>query len=161
MATKDFSKEFENGGILEYDRGKFDDYCVYKILGNSKEALNDIDYFNELSGLSEEYGEEKIYSDFVKVYDNTHKDIEEETIILIEEISHEYKKPVDAAILYTTLYMTMIAEENKAFTKLGKRIKRLGVYTLLIEKKPLKYSTNFMRGKRWREIDKLCKERGF
>ena len=55
----------------------------------------------------------------------------------------------------------MIAEENKAFTKLGKRIKRLGVYTLLIEKKPLKYSTNFMRGKRWREIDKLCKERGF
>ena len=71
MATKDFSKEFENGVILEYDRGKFDDYCVYKILGNSKEALNDIDYFNELSELSEEYGEEKIYSDFVKVYDNT------------------------------------------------------------------------------------------
>ena len=31
MATKDFSKEFENGVILEYDHGKFDDYCVYKI----------------------------------------------------------------------------------------------------------------------------------
>ena len=55
----------------------------------------------------------------------------------------------------------MIAEENKAFTRLGKRIKRLGIYKLLIENKSVQQSANFMRGMGWREISDLCNERGF
>ena len=57
--------------------------------------------------------------------------------------------------------MTMVAEENKAYTRLGKRIKRLGVHIYLIDNESLDYSVNFMKGMGWRQIDKLCKERGF
>lgn len=55
----------------------------------------------------------------------------------------------------------MVAEENKAYTRLGKRIKRLGVHIYLIDNESLDYSVNFMKGMGWRQIDKLCKERGF
>ena len=57
--------------------------------------------------------------------------------------------------------MAMIAEERKCFTRLGKRIKRLGIYKLLIEGKSVGESANFMRGLKWYEIDAMCKERGF
>lgn len=43
------------------------------------------------------------------------------------------KQPVKLYLskLFSILYATMIAEENKKFTKLGKRIKHLGVFLLL------------------------------
>jgi hypothetical protein len=55
----------------------------------------------------------------------------------------------------------MLAEEKKAGTRLGKRIKRLGVHKLLIEKRTVDEAANFMRGMNWRTIDTMCKERGF
>ena len=57
--------------------------------------------------------------------------------------------------------MGMVAEEKKAGTRLGKRIKRLGVYKLLVENLSVEESANFMRGMNWRQIDALCRERGF
>ena len=64
-------------------------------------------------------------------------------------------------VVFTILYMAMIAEERKAYTKLGKRIKRLGIHALLIENVPVNSAANFMRGMGWREIDNLCRQRGF
>jgi len=55
----------------------------------------------------------------------------------------------------------MIAEERKANTRLGKRIKRLGIHALLMESVSVANAANFMRGMGWREIDRLCRERGF
>jgi hypothetical protein len=55
----------------------------------------------------------------------------------------------------------MIAENNKLNTKLGKRIKRLGLHTLLIDGKSIDYSVSFMRGMSWKDIDLLCKSKGF
>lgn len=63
--------------------------------------------------------------------------------------------------MFTILYMAMIAEEKKEHTKLGKRIKRLGVHKLLIEGVPVNEAANFMRGMGWREIDKMCSKFGF
>ena len=57
--------------------------------------------------------------------------------------------------------MAMIAEERKQYTRLGKRIKRLGIYKLLIEKSNIYEAANFMRGMNWKDIDELCKNRGF
>ena len=59
------------------------------------------------------------------------------------------------------LYAGMIAENNKLNTKLGKRIKRLGLHTLLIDGKSIDYSVSFMRGMSWKDIDLLCKSKGF
>ena len=63
--------------------------------------------------------------------------------------------------IFSTLYMAMIAEEQKEHTRLGKRIKLLGIYALLIEHRPVHDAANFMRGMGWREIDALCRARGF
>ena len=48
--------------------------------------------------------------------------------------------------IFSILYMAMIAEERKAGTRLGKRIKRLGIHKLLIENIPVREAANFMRG---------------
>jgi hypothetical protein len=55
----------------------------------------------------------------------------------------------------------MIAEENKENTKLGKRIKRLGMYQTLVEKLDPFLAANFSRGMKWQEIDEECHKRGF
>jgi hypothetical protein len=57
--------------------------------------------------------------------------------------------------------MAMIAEEQKQYTKLGKRIKRLGIHMLLIEQLSVHEAANIMRGMGWRDIAVLCDERGF
>ena len=60
----------------------------------------------------------------------------------------------------------MVSEWNymirgKIPTKLQHRIKRLGVYTMLIKGKDPEYSANFMKNMPWYEIDELCIEDGF
>ena len=132
---------FKNGVSLEFASGSFDDWCVYLTDAEGKRsAPKDEDYFTALKLFSNKYGAEKIYKDFVSFYGDDCIDLE---------------------IIFSILYMGMIAEENKKNTRLGKRIKRLGLYTLLVEDETIFKSANFMRGMTWRTIDALCKERGF
>lgn len=55
----------------------------------------------------------------------------------------------------------MIAEENKAGTVLGKRIKRLGVHQVLLENISPRIAANFSRGMRAKEIIGECIKRKF
>ena len=55
----------------------------------------------------------------------------------------------------------MVAEENKLNTKLGKRIKRLGIYQILIENSSPETAAVFSKGKKWKELDDLMKTKGF
>lgn len=155
--------EFEDKSFLEYNRGKFDQFCLYIVNSDgSRTPPRDKDYFTGLLELSQKFGTEKVYKDYVQVYEHTSKEIDYDYFKVIENISKEYQP--DTLSVYKLLsifYLTMISEENRKGTKLGKRIKRLGVHYLLIENQPLHYSINFMRGMGWREIDELCKERGF
>jgi len=64
-------------------------------------------------------------------------------------------------VIFSIIYMAMISEEQKAYTKLGKRIKRLGIHKLLVDGVPVNKAANFMRGMKWREIDEICSELGF
>ena len=109
-------RQFNDGSFLEYDRGKFDDLCVY-------------------------------FTVFCWIHD-----------LCMESFK---KEGIEAEVLFSILYMAMISEEKKRNTKLGKRIKRLGVHKLLIEGKDIYEAANFMKGMKWRDIDQLCKERGF
>jgi hypothetical protein len=64
-------------------------------------------------------------------------------------------------ILFTILYAAFISEENKATTKLGKRIKFLGIHQILIEGISPEIAAHFSRGMPWQNISELCKNRGF
>ena len=156
-------KIYSDGSLLEYDRGNFDDWCVYHIDKYGKrKAPRDMEYFRDIKNLAKQYGTEKVYQDFVKVYDSVNRNNVRTSLENITNIAKTYENDfIKTDTLYTILFMGMLAEENKKNTKIGKRIKRLGIHKLLIEDEPVKTAANFMRGMKWREIDKMCKERGF
>lgn len=120
--------------------------------------------------LANEYGKEKVYNDFVTIYDFTENIPYQEKLDQITKISETYtnktKEKNDyykllADKIFSILYMTMIAEENKQNTILGKRIKRLGVHMVIMENISPNNSANYTKEIKSKEIDKLCKERGF
>lgn len=156
-------KSFADGSYLEYDRGSFDEWCVYLTKGDgSRRPPRDADYFYALKRLADLYGAGRIYADFVRVYDLTGNKAEAFALSEITAIASAYgKDSLEVDVIFSILYMAMIAEERKEFTRLGKRIKRLGIYELLIKNRSVDDAANFMRGMGWREIDRLCKEYGF
>lgn len=156
-------KSFPDGSYLEYSRGRFDQWCVYLIRSNGvRRSPRDKDYFTQLKSFADRYGVDRIYGDFVRVYDITGQDAEQAPLDAISRIAAAYGRDALAMdVLFSTLYLAMIAEEKKAGTHLGKRIKRLGVHKLLVENCSVDEAANFMRDMPWQTIAKLCEERGF
>ena len=156
-------KYFTDGSYLEYDRGSFDDWCVYLTQPNGvRKPPRDTDYFSAMKALANKYGVQTIYNDYVSVYDLTGKAIDETTLMTISNLALSYgEDSLQVDVIFSILYMAMISEEQKKFTRLGKRIKRLGIYVLLIENRSVYDAANFMRGMGWKEINVLCQERGF
>lgn len=156
-------KRFSDNSQLEYDRGLFDDWCVYYTdASGTRKPPKDTDYFEFLLNLANKYTVEKVYSDYVQVYNWTGKQLSQDVVNSISTLSASYGDDALAVdVVFTILYMAMIAEERKAYTKLGKRIKRLGIHVLLNENVPINSAANFMRCMGWREIDNLCRQRGF
>lgn len=156
-------KRFSDNSLLEYDRGSFDDWCVYYTNASGiRKPPRDTDYFKFLCQLADEFTVEKVYGDYVQVYNWTGNEVEEGALNNITTLSASYgNKALAVNVVFSILYLAMIAEERKANTKLGKRIKRLGIHALLMENVSVGNAANFMRGMGWREIDRLCRERGF
>ena len=156
-------KTFQDGSFLEYDRGNFDRWCVSLTNANGfRTAPKDTDYLRQLKQFAGKYGTGKIYGDFVTIYNQTTKCIDSSVLSFITLLAADYEADeLEIDKMFSTLYLEMIAEERKANTRLGKRIKRLGVHTLLIEGKSVEYAANFMKNMNWRQIDSLCKDRGF
>lgn len=148
---------------MEYDKGRFDDWCVYLTQSDgSRRPPRDTDYFLDIKNLSAKYGVERVYKDYVRVYVLTGKQVDSQTLDFISLVAEDYgSDALKVNIIFSILYMTMIAEEQKQNTRLGKRIKRLGIYVLLMENRTVQESANFMREMGWRDIDSLCRERGF
>ncbi len=155
--------QFRNGVSIEYDSGKFDDWCVYLTRANGKRiAPSDNWYFKRLKKLAEKHGSQKIYDDFVVIFNRTAKQIETDVLDLIALLSRAYSSDEpEMEIWLNVLYAGMVAEENKEHAKLGKRIKRLGVHQVLIENAPPEKAAVFSKGKKWGELDKLMKLKGF
>ncbi len=151
-------KKFKDGSEIGFGKGRFDDFCVYL---DNKPPL-DVHYFTRLYELKEIYGGSNIYNDFIYIYELVTKNLESAVLENIAHISKKYKDDIIRVDkIFTILYMAMIAEENKVNTKLGKKIKRLGVHQILIENITPNVSANFSKGMKWREIEKECIKRGF
>ena len=154
---------FSDGTHVEFGPGKFDLWCVYHVAHDgSRVPPKDIDYFATLLICEPKTDAATLYRDFVEIFENTRKEPEVGVFELIREQSQKYSELSDQfEQAMSFIYLGMIAEENKDGTKLGKRIKRLGIHKLLIERSSVGHSANFMKGMTWREIDQLCRERDF
>ena len=107
-------KAFHDGSFLEYDRGSFADWCVYITIPNgTRNPPRDTDYFQQLKELADRYGKERIYADYVKVYDLTAKKAEKSALDHITDIASSYgADALSVELIFSILYMAMIAEEN-------------------------------------------------
>jgi hypothetical protein len=149
--------------LVEFDKGSFDDWCVFITRpGKIRYAPTDIEYFTILKSFGHNYSNKKIYDDFIKFYSITNKEIDKKVTGLITLIADSYKTDAEEIDLwFTVIYGGMVAEENKEFAVLKKRIKRLGMHQILIENKDAEFAANFSKGKKWKELDEVMKKRGF
>jgi hypothetical protein len=157
---KRISKDLE----IVFDDGKFDQWCVYIKDKNGKIPPLDTEYFDFFIELGKKYTNEKVYEDFVKIYSSVSNRVEKKVTDLIIDIAKKnYKDDIskDVAINFTVVYAGMIAERNKLYAVLKERIKRLGMYQILILKHTSGDAANFSKGKKAKDLDKICKEYGF
>lgn len=155
----------DDGTIIERDRGSFDDYCVYVTRNNGKRyAPRDTEYFSFFIEKSRQYTPEKIYMDFVSIYEQTSAILNYD---VIEEIKtglccdYDDSDRLDFILWYIVIYLGMVAEENKRYAILKKRVKRLGMYQILFENMTASQAANFSRGRKVAELEPICKKNGF
>ena len=155
--------DLSSGGFIEFDAGCFDGWCVFVTKpGLNRFAPTDVQYFTRIKEISEKFGPQKVFDDFVVMYNRTTKTIDPNVFDLILALSKFYDD--DAAemeLWFNVLYAGMIAEENKENAILKKRIKRLGVHQVLIDKISPKKAAVFSKGKKWKELDEIMKSKGF
>ena len=156
-------QKFSDGSVLTFDDGTFDGWCVYLQRPHQpKYAPADIQYFTRLQQLGDIHGHQKIYNDFVTFYTPTSTQVDEAVLNLIRRIAASYNSDtLEIEILFTIIYAGMIAEENKQKAILKKRIKRLGMYQTLIDRLSPEIAANFSKGKKWSELDQICRTKGF
>lgn len=157
-------KRYLDNSCLLYGMGRFDNWCVYYRNSEGEcRALYDTECFDRLKQIADRQGTKKVYDDFVKIYEATTKEISDKVLQLIEEITTHYtiEKRMQIDKIFTLLYMMLLSEQNKENAILGKRIKRLGIYLYLIENTTIEEATIMLKGKKYKELDQMCKERGF
>ncbi len=156
-------KTLSDGSLIEFDRGQFDDWCVYlTVPGAQRFAPRDAWYFEELQRLAQVHGAYRLYEDFVRIYERTGDQAHAGVLAWITGLSAAYGgDALQVDRLLTILYAGMVAEENKVRGPLGKRIKRLGIYQALIEGLPAEVAANYSRDVDARRLDRECALRGF
>ncbi|MCO7724924.1 hypothetical protein NJB85_17325 [Myroides odoratimimus] len=156
-------KNLQNNRSVIFDSGKFDQWCVYVVEENGfKKAPFDVDYFTDLQNLNNKYPNNKVYYDFISIYKLTDNTINPVVLNLIDSITNTYNQE-DRIIVeqwFSVIYAGMIAEENKQFAILKKRVKHLGVYQTLIQGMNPADAARFSYGKKWRELDAIMKPLG-
>jgi hypothetical protein len=162
MASREISK-VRNKHLVEFGTGGIDIWCVYLTRpGKQRYAPTDKEYFAILQSLGDKHGLQKVYDDFIEIYSLTSKNMDVKALDLIARLADTYDSDAEEVeIWFTVLYAGMIAEENKRKTRLGKRIKRLGVQQTLIDKLKPEEAANFSRGKHWTILNKLMISKGF
>jgi hypothetical protein len=125
-------------------------------------APKDVSYFQILRSLTLEFGGARIYFDFCEIYKLTDSVFRQAIADLILEKAKGYGgQRLQFAFCFGCLYMGMIAEENKRNTKLGKRIKHLGVHQVVCGGTAPAKAAIFSYRMPWHEIDAHCRQRGF
>jgi hypothetical protein len=154
-------KRLNHSKKVIFDFGNFDEYCVYvSDEYNRKRAPKDHEYFTFFLNLTQTYGNDKVYNDFLTIYHLTDGTINVNVRNGIDEIVSTYNEDVRDEVEenLSVIWGGMIAEENKENTYLGKRVKHLGMYQVLMGGMSPEDAAEFSKNKPWRELDTLMKD---
>ena len=162
---------FPDGSFVFHACGAKDDWCVYYKGGKGPDfkviVPLDRQYFKSVVELGVKYGANKVYDDFVKIYNLTTDKFDENVIKVIWELSTSYVgSELRVKKVFAILYLAMISEfyyvtRKGEPSKLNKRVKRLGMHQVLFRGLDPKEAANFSRHKSYEEINALCEEYGF
>ena len=156
--------KFRDGEEIYFAKGKFDDWCVYRRPpGERARPPRDADYFAELLRLGERYGHRRVYDYFRAVYDLTDRTRRWSVFRLVGEQGSRLEEVdyLPYAKVMVTLYYAMIAEENREPARrypLKKKVKKIGVFQVLIEGLSPGEAADFSRGKPARVLLELLRE---
>lgn len=161
-------RQFANGTVVEYDRGRFDEWCVYVTRpGVARRPPLDVEYFGELLQMANTYGNERVHNEFIEIYNATSDKVEATVLERIHELASHYKDiEFETELLYTVVYAAMVSEErqrveNPRRAPNGKRLKRLGIHQIFFEGFAPQDAANWSRGRRAAELADECRQRGF
>jgi len=153
-------KRLKHDRKVMFDNGAFDGYCVYVADDYNKRAPRDYEYFRFFLELANLYGNDKVYNDFLTIYYSTDKTINQDVRDVIDNIVSTYGEDVRDEVEenLAVIWGGMIAEENKDKTFLGKRVKHLGMYQVLMGILSPEDAAEFSKGKPWIGLDAIMKE---
>jgi hypothetical protein len=154
-----------NGYSISFGRGKFDDWCIYFQTASGVTYFpKDVEYFATLDSIGQDFGHINLYNDFVHLYN----EVRDEKVANPHTINWIYSNAVKYSVYasrignaFAIMYAGMVAEENKEHKVLGKRIKRLGVYQVLVDREEPHYAADFSRGMKAKQLIVECEKRGF
>lgn len=167
----DFLGGFSSAGVVEYDG----DGLLKKGDANQLFSFNapkDVGYLQRIRDLAVIYGQNLIWKSFLKLYDSIPQ-VREVTINrkmteTVMEIVSGFPGETDLRLTLDCLMCAMVAENNrlkkygsKFDTKLGKKVKALGVYQAIYEPwLAIRQVADYSKGKPWGQISAECEKRG-
>ena len=147
---------------MEFATGTFDNWCVYvNSPRRGRFAPTDLEYFSRFDYIGQQVGHSVIYQDFLEIYLPTTNSIDARILGTITDIAKKYGSySLEMDVWFTVIYAGMVAEENKKHAVLKKRIKRLGMHQLLIDRESPAFAARFSRGKKVHELLPVLKAKG-
>ncbi|MDM8288887.1 hypothetical protein QUW41_06165 [Slackia piriformis] len=147
-------------------------FIEYAVVDFGFDAPEDVDYMQEIRDLAATYGKDRVWNSFMELYSCIPQQrgvgITRAMTEKVIEIASQYPAAPNLRRTLDCLLCAMIAENNRLKkygsqfdTKLGKKIKALGVYQAIYETDmTIRQVADFSKGKNWRWISEECRKRG-
>lgn len=148
-------KMFRDNMLLAYDRGSFDEFRVsfYDNKLKYRSSPNDAQFFTFFVKLA---SADIVWQNIVTLASQIDKHTEFSQIPLPNITGSLEEEKV-----FSALAAAMMAEERKAKSKLGKRVKLLGCHQVLLQGISPRVAAKWSRGRKWKEIAVECEKWGF
>lgn len=147
-------------------------FVQYAVIDFDFDAPEDVDYMQDIRDLAETYGKDRVWNSFMELYECIPQQrgvgITRMMTQKVKDIASQYPDEPDLRLTLDCLLCAMIAEGNRLRkygsqfdTKLGKKIKALGVYQAIYETDmSIRQVADYSKGKSWRWISEECRKRG-
>ena len=147
-------------------------FVEYGFVDYSFSAPGDAFYMRRIRELARKYGKDRVWDSFWELYESIpqKRDIQitKEMTEKVEKIASQYPRESDLHLILECLLCAMIAENNRLKkygsrydTKLGKKIKALGVFQAIYETDmSIREVVDFSDNADWRWISGECYKRG-